>query len=132
MFCVLSCQKSATQKIADPKVRIFAEFLDGEDADRLAPFKSEAPKSRENSRFWAGSDYTRHPTAVRTSLPPCFLVSDYSKLQGSAKAPKAISEGAAGTLVPDLSGSGAPPNLSPALIKHIFIHTNQKIVHKIS
>ena len=62
VFCVLSCQKSATQKIADPKVRIFAEFLDGEDADRLPPFKSEAPKSRENSRFWAGSDYTRHPT----------------------------------------------------------------------
>ena len=62
VFCVLSCQKSATQKIADPKVRIFAEFLDGEDADRLAPFKSEAPKNRENSRFWAGSDYTRHPT----------------------------------------------------------------------
>ena len=64
-------------------------------------------------------------------MPP-FKYEVTVKLQGSAKAPKAISEGAAGTLVPDKSGSGAPPNLSPALIKHIFIHTNQKIVHKIS
>ncbi|MBQ6872793.1 MAG: hypothetical protein IJO24_00630, partial [Clostridia bacterium] len=45
----------------DPKVRIFDGFLDVEDADRLSPFKSETPKSRKNSRFWAGSDYTRHP-----------------------------------------------------------------------
>jgi len=41
-------------------VRIFDGFLDVEDADRLSPFKSETPKSRKNSRFWAGSDYTRH------------------------------------------------------------------------
>jgi hypothetical protein len=42
-------------------VRIFDGFLDVEEADRLSPFKSETPKSRENSRFWASSDYTRHP-----------------------------------------------------------------------
>jgi len=41
-------------------VRIFDGFLDVEGADRLPPFKSETPKSRKNSRFWAGSDYTRH------------------------------------------------------------------------
>jgi len=35
--------------------------LDIEGADRLTPFKTEMPKSCENSRFWAGSDYTRHP-----------------------------------------------------------------------
>ena len=35
------------------------------EADRLSPFKSETPKSRENSRFWASSDYTRHPTFMR-------------------------------------------------------------------
>ena len=43
-------------------MRIFAGFLDAEVADRLAPDKTETPKSRENSRFWAGSDYARHPT----------------------------------------------------------------------
>jgi len=42
-------------------VRIFAGFLDIEGADRLTPFKTEMPKSCENSRFWADSDYTRHP-----------------------------------------------------------------------
>ena len=42
-------------------MRIFAGFLDIEGADRLTPFKTEMPKSRENTRFWAGSDYTRHP-----------------------------------------------------------------------
>ncbi|MBR6567187.1 MAG: hypothetical protein IKK60_00880, partial [Clostridia bacterium] len=63
-FCALSCQKSAPQKIADPKVRIFAGLLDIEGADRLTPFKTEMPKSCENSRFWAGSDYTRHPSAT--------------------------------------------------------------------
>jgi len=56
----LICQKSDSQKIFDPKVRIFDGFLDVEGADRLPPFKSETPKSRKNSRFWAGSDYTRH------------------------------------------------------------------------
>ena len=61
-FCALICQKSASQKICDPKVRIFDGFLDVEDADRLSPFKSETPKSRKKSRFWAGSDYTRHST----------------------------------------------------------------------
>ncbi|MBE6786580.1 MAG: hypothetical protein E7538_10190 [Ruminococcaceae bacterium] len=35
--------------------------MDIEGVDRLTPFKTEMPKSRENSRFWAGSDYTRHP-----------------------------------------------------------------------
>jgi len=49
-------------------VRIFDGFLDVEDADRLSPFKSETPKSRKNSRFWAGSDYTRHP---RVSMLIC-------------------------------------------------------------
>ncbi len=42
-------------------MRNFDGFLCVEDADRLPPFKSETPKSRENSRFWAGSDYTLHP-----------------------------------------------------------------------
>ena len=46
-------------------MRIFAGFLDVEDADRLAPFKSETPKSRENSRFLAGLDYTRHPSLLK-------------------------------------------------------------------
>ncbi|MBQ6872944.1 MAG: hypothetical protein IJO24_01415, partial [Clostridia bacterium] len=49
------------KKSYDPKVRIFDGFLDVEDADRLSPFKSETPKSRKNSRFLGGSDYTRHP-----------------------------------------------------------------------
>ena len=45
-------------------MRIFAGFLDIEGADRLTPFKTEMPKSRENTRFWAGSDYTRHPKVI--------------------------------------------------------------------
>ncbi|MBR3816977.1 MAG: hypothetical protein IKJ27_09655, partial [Clostridia bacterium] len=61
-------QKSAPQKIADPKVRIFAGFLDIEGADRLTPFKTEMPKSRENTRFWADSDYTRHPMQLSQKI----------------------------------------------------------------
>ena len=53
------------KKSQDPKVRIFAGFLDVEVADRLAPFKTETPKSRENSRFWAPSDYARHPKLLQ-------------------------------------------------------------------
>ena len=133
-FYVLSCQKSAPQKIADPKVRTFVGFLDGEDADRLAPFKSEAPESCENSRFWAGSDYTRHPTAVRTSLPPCFLVSDYSKAAGLRETAKGgfCRDACEHPGTPNSFGGGAPTNYLPALTKYIFIHTNQKIMHKIS
>ena len=54
-------------------MRIFDGFLDVEGADRLSPFKSETPKSRENSRFWAGSDYTRHPKL--TAVEPISLKS---------------------------------------------------------
>lgn len=43
-------------------MRIFVKFLDVEYAERLSPFKYETPKRRENSRFWASSDYTHHPT----------------------------------------------------------------------
>ncbi len=32
-----------------------------ETAGRLSPFKGETPKRLKNSRFRAGSDYTRHP-----------------------------------------------------------------------
>ena len=46
-------------------MRNFDGFLCVEDADRLPPFKSETPKSRENSRFWAGLDYTLHPTVKK-------------------------------------------------------------------
>ena len=64
-------------------MRIFDGFLDVEEADRLSPFKSETPKSRENSRFWASSDYTRHPTGnkgkgvlyVRSNLL-CYIFSE--------------------------------------------------------
>ena len=54
-------------------MRNFDGFLCVEDADRLPPFKSETPKSRENSRFWAGSDYTLHPTGTTnlTRLSDC-------------------------------------------------------------
>ena len=53
-------------------MRIFDGFLDVEDADRLPPFKSETPKSRKNSRFWAGSDYTRHPNRRSIGLRRLF------------------------------------------------------------
>jgi hypothetical protein len=54
-FCALICQKSVSQKIRDPKVRIFDGFLDVEDADRLTPFKAETPKSAEKAHFRANS-----------------------------------------------------------------------------
>ena len=67
----LDLTKSAVQKIFDPKVRIFVKFLDVKYAERLSPFKYETPKRRENSRFWASSDYTRHPirTPYKKGLP---------------------------------------------------------------
>ena len=49
-------------------MRIFDGFLCVEDADRLPPFKSETPKNRENSRFWAGSDYTLHPKLAEIGM----------------------------------------------------------------
>ena len=70
-------------------MRIFDGFLDVEEADRLSPFKSETPKSRENSRFWASSDYTRHPKFYNKNHPISAkqLNTQHFKLKKGAFAP---------------------------------------------
>ena len=50
----------SAKNLTTQKCEFLMDFLDVEGADRLPPFKSETPESRKNSRFWAGSDYTRH------------------------------------------------------------------------
>jgi len=51
------------------KTRYFYWIFGVETAGRLSPFKGETPKRLKNSRFRAGSDYTRHTMHKN----PCFF-----------------------------------------------------------
>ena len=55
-------KKSATQNERDFRVDFYAE-----DAIRLSPYKDDKWKYAENTPFWAGSDYSRLPTAYKTA-----------------------------------------------------------------
>jgi hypothetical protein len=60
----LSDQKSVLQKIFDLKDKDFYWIFGVEGEDRLAPFKTETPKSLEKISFQAGSDNSFHPNLM--------------------------------------------------------------------